>query len=270
MELLHELIARWRSEADRGKLLQGLKCADDLAAVLPVLAQQQEKQMQAVEVADEWPMYLDMLQVDRLRAWAQNIEVYGADVTHWGNPGFIAAEARRIADDIEGEIKQRPDVQTLRQQLTEAEEQRESHRQSMAAILHANDALCRELAEAEATRQQLEAEIAAAREACPSIRLQNHFDDSLLTLVNLEVSRGFNRDSEVAKCQAKLQEAESTRRSLDQAVRTILRGFDEGVFVRNIDGDTRSDWAVRLLPFIAALAEANKLAESDPERARTP
>ena len=33
-EALQELIARWRSEADRAKLLQGLDCANDLEAAL--------------------------------------------------------------------------------------------------------------------------------------------------------------------------------------------------------------------------------------------
>lgn len=42
------------------------------------------------------------------------------------------------------------------------------------------------------------------------------------------------------------------------AVRTILRGFDEGVFVRNIDNDHDSAWAIRLFPFIQAIAVAQQ------------
>lgn len=33
-ERLRALVDKWRSEADRSKLLQGLSCADDLAALL--------------------------------------------------------------------------------------------------------------------------------------------------------------------------------------------------------------------------------------------
>lgn len=44
---------------------------------------------------------------------------------------------------------------------------------------------------------RLTQEIADAREACPSVRQQCNFDAPLLTLVNLEVSRGFNRDAEL-------------------------------------------------------------------------
>lgn len=55
---------------------------------------------------------------------------------------------------------------------------------------------------------RLHQEIAEAREACPSIRLQDHGDDSLLALVNREVSRGFNRDSEVARLAEKVYAAE--------------------------------------------------------------
>lgn len=51
-------------------------------------------------------------------------------------------------------------------------------------------------------RDALRAEIADAREACPSIRMQDHFDASLLELVHLEVSRGFNRDAEVERLRA--------------------------------------------------------------------
>ena len=42
------------------------------------------------------------------------------------------------------------------------------------------------------------------------------------------------------------------------AVRTILRGFDERVFVRSIDGDHNPAWAIRLFPFIQALAVAQE------------
>jgi hypothetical protein len=43
-----------------------------------------------------------------------------------------------------------------------------------------------------------------------------------------------------------------------EAVRTILRGFDQGVFVRSIDGDLAPDWSLKLIPFVAALGVARR------------
>lgn len=37
--------------------------------------------------------------------------------------------------------------------------------------------------------------------------------------------------------------------------RIVLRGFDETIFVRNIAHDYQSDWAIRALPFVVALAK---------------
>jgi hypothetical protein len=50
-------------------------------------------------------VHLDMLQVDRLRAWARNIETHGADISQWGYPQFVSEECTRIADSIEAVIK---------------------------------------------------------------------------------------------------------------------------------------------------------------------
>jgi hypothetical protein len=52
--------------------------------------------------------HLDMLQADRLRAWAMNIRRYGANITEWGSPSFVADEAERIAAGIEAAIKESP------------------------------------------------------------------------------------------------------------------------------------------------------------------
>jgi hypothetical protein len=44
-------------------------------------------------------------------------------------------------------------------------------------------------------------------------------------------------------------------------VETVLRGFDEGVFVRDISHDIESGWAVKLLPYLAALGRLAKQCE---------
>lgn len=50
---------------------------------------------------------------------------------------------------------------------------------------------------------------------------------------------------------AERQEAEALKRS----ARKVLEGFDSGVFVRNVDGDGQSGWAMKLLPYIQALQQ---------------
>lgn len=52
--------------------------------------------------------------------------------------------------------------------------------------------------------------------------------------------------------------AVAPRGRLEEAVRTILRGFNEGVFVRSIENDDDPRWAIKLLPFIQALAVAQQ------------
>ena len=55
---------------------------------------------------------------------------------------------------------------------------------------------------------------------------------------------------------------------LEDAVRTILRGFDEGVFVRNTDRDSDPAWAIKLFPFIHAIGIAQRIV-SEPVEAAT-
>jgi hypothetical protein len=53
---------------------------------------------------------------------------------------------------------------------------------------------------------------------------------------------------------------------LCEAVRTILGGFDEGVFVRNISGDNDPSWAIKFMPFVRAIGIAQNIL-SEPARA---
>ena len=46
----------------------------------------------------------------------------------------------------------------------------------------------------------------------------------------------------------------STSVEIMGAIRTVLEGFDAGIFVRSIGHDGQSDWAFKLLPYIRALA----------------
>jgi hypothetical protein len=42
--------------------------------------------------------------------------------------------------------------------------------------------------------------------------------------------------------------------TLREAIAKVLEGFDTGVFVRSTDGDADPQWAMKLLPYIQALA----------------
>lgn len=70
--------------------------------------------------------------------------------------------------------------------------------------------------------ERLRDEIADAREACPHIRMQDHFDAPLLKLVNLEVSRGFNRDAEIARLAEALASASASPSS--ETIEVIVNG----------------------------------------------
>ncbi len=55
----------------------------------------------------------------------------------------------------------------------------------------------------------------------------------------------------------------STDIELQDAVRTTLRGFDEGFWVRDVSKDAEPGWQMRMLPFLAALAKLKKFADAD-------
>jgi hypothetical protein len=38
---------------------------------------------------------------ERLKKWAENIETFSTDLSHWGDRKFVIAEMRRIADDFD-------------------------------------------------------------------------------------------------------------------------------------------------------------------------
>jgi hypothetical protein len=76
----------------------------------------------------------------------------------------------------------------------------------------------------EATRaDEAERIIAEAREACPSVRMQDHCDKPLLALVNLEVGRGFNRDAESHKLQAEITTLRASLVVAERQVANLVR-----------------------------------------------
>lgn len=60
-----------------------------------------------------------MLDVDRLRNWARNIAVHGADISRWGSVEFVQGRMERIADGLDEAVR---DIGTLRAALTASAE----------------------------------------------------------------------------------------------------------------------------------------------------
>jgi hypothetical protein len=106
--------------------------------------------------------------------------------------------------------------------------------------------LAEQIAALTAERDTLKAEIAEAREACPHIRIQDHFDAPLLTLISLEVSRGFNRDSALAESRAALSTAQAEIARLKDAGEMLW------VVVANVSG---GDWSQQSAEWQAVAAQ---------------
>jgi hypothetical protein len=56
------------------------------------------------------------------------------------------------------------------------------------------------------------------------------------------------------------EQAEAYQKAKD-AARTVLEGFDKGIFQRNIDADHLDGWSMKLLPYVVALSELQKWTE---------
>ena len=54
---------------------------------------------------DDTLLSLDMIDVDRLEKWAENIETYGSDLTQWADPRFLVVAMRGLAKNIEATVR---------------------------------------------------------------------------------------------------------------------------------------------------------------------
>lgn len=54
-----------------------------------------------------------------------------------------------------------------------------------------------------------------------------------------------------------------------EAVAKVLEGFDKGIFVRNVEGDVASDWAVKAFPYLQALGKLAALTQAGEASMRT-
>lgn len=49
---------------------------------------------------DDLGLSIDMLDADRLRDWAHNIETFGPDITQWGQRDFMAQKLRELSESV--------------------------------------------------------------------------------------------------------------------------------------------------------------------------
>ncbi len=109
-----------------------------------------------------------LLDVDRLRQWADKIETHGPDLMHWASPSFIVVRLREIADRIDQTVREvgqlRAALEAVEsrahnlQEQVEAERRRPSDAYMIACLEGDREALKRALAEARVSSEGRERE----------------------------------------------------------------------------------------------------------------
>jgi hypothetical protein len=68
--------------------------------------------MMKQETRDDLGLVIDMLDADRLRDWAEKLDIYGNDISHWSDRSFVVKKLRDIAGRLEDTVRE---VGTLRE-----------------------------------------------------------------------------------------------------------------------------------------------------------
>lgn len=71
-----------------------------------------------MDLRDDIGLSIDMLDVDRLRDWAQKLLVHGSDISHWASVPFVASKLQTIATGMEKAIR---DIGAMRETLVRAD-----------------------------------------------------------------------------------------------------------------------------------------------------
>ena len=82
---------------------------------------------------DDLGLSIDMLDSDRLRQWADNIEVHGGDVTYWASMLFLVTKLRELSSSVEQAVR---DIGTLRDQRATLTADLAQARQENADLQH--------------------------------------------------------------------------------------------------------------------------------------
>lgn len=83
----------------------------------------------------------------------------------------------------------------------------------------------------------------------------------LSTALNSIAPTSAPADREIDRLEAALGRAESEKAALLEDIRVVLRGFEDGVFVRSIARDASPGWAIELFPYLRALARLTNAAD---------
>jgi hypothetical protein len=67
--------------------------------------------MMRQKTRDDLGLALTMLDSDRLRQWAEKLDTYGSDISHWADRRFVIEQLRAVAGRIEATVRE---VGTLR------------------------------------------------------------------------------------------------------------------------------------------------------------
>lgn len=68
--------------------------------------------MMRPKTRDDLGLALTMLDSDRLRQWAEKLDTYGSDISHWADRRFVSEQLRAVAGRIEDTVRE---VGTLRE-----------------------------------------------------------------------------------------------------------------------------------------------------------
>jgi hypothetical protein len=55
---------------------------------------------------DDLGIALTMLDSDRLRQWAEKLDVHGSDISHWADRRFVSEQLRAVAGRIEATVSE--------------------------------------------------------------------------------------------------------------------------------------------------------------------
>lgn len=87
---------------------------------------------------DDRGLSIDMLDADRLRQWAVNIDTYGYDLRQWADRGWLAQRLRTMADCVELAVRE---IGSLREDATRLQQLTTSLAAQEAKISRLRDAL---------------------------------------------------------------------------------------------------------------------------------
>ncbi len=119
----------YRESLHKGTPAEGETYCQLAQARAQALAPSREAEIAA---RDDIGLSIDMLDADRLRQWADNIEVHGGDVTYWASMLFLVTKLREIADNVAEAVR---DIGTLRQERSDLLAQLQQARQERDELL---------------------------------------------------------------------------------------------------------------------------------------